>query len=394
MISVEEAKEVIVKSARPLTPVVQSVSKSLHHTLAHDVVSPTHYPPFSQSAMDGFAILYSDHPEKESIEIIGEAPAGSPFKGKVTTGTAVRIFTGAKIPEGADTVVMQEKVSIEKGKLIIQDSALAQGINVRPEGQLIKKGEIALKKGLVLNAGAVGFLTGLGITSISVYPKPKVTIVVTGSELQKPGKRLKEGQVYESNSYALIAALESISISPLRVVSVEDDEKQTTGALRTAVATSDVVLVSGGISVGEYDFVAKSLQELKVENIFYKISQKPGKPLFFGKRGACLIFALPGNPASVLNCFYEYALPAIKIMQHASEIFLEKRQLPIASSYSKKEGLGIFLKGKIADSKVEVLPGQESNNIGAFAFADCIIYLPASKGNVSSGEPVEVHLLP
>lgn len=394
MISVEEAKELIVKSSRALAPVVQSVSKSLHHVLAHDVVSPTHYPPFNQSAMDGFAIVYADYAKNNSIEIIGEAPAGSPFKGKVTAGTAVRIFTGAKIPEGADTVVMQEKVSVEKGKLIIRDNALVQGINVRPEGQLIKKGETTLKKGLVLNAGAVGFLTGLGIMSVSVYPKPKVSIIVTGSELQKPGKRLKEGQVYESNSYALIAALESIGVSPLRVVSVDDSEKQTTGALRTALATSDVVLVSGGISVGEYDFVAKSLQELKVENIFYKISQKPGKPLFFGKRGNCLIFALPGNPASVLNCFYQYALPAIKIMQHTPEIFLKKLHLPIAASFSKKEGLGIFLKGKIADGKVEVLPGQESNNIGAFAFADCIIYLPSSKGNVITGEPVEVHLLP
>ncbi len=394
MISVEEAKKAIVEAGIPLRPVQHPVSKALHYVLAEEVISPTSYPPFRQSAMDGFAIVHADLADKKSIEIIGEAPAGAPFKENVTSGTAVRIFTGAKVPEGADTVVMQEKVSVEKGRLMVEDTSLLQGANIRAEGLQIKKGEVALRKGMVLNAGAISYLIGLGIESVKVYPKPKITIVVTGSELQKPGQPLADGQVYESNSYALIAALQSIHITPLEVIAIGDEERQTTDTLRSAMVNSDIILVSGGISVGKYDFVGKCLQELNVENIFYKIYQRPGKPLFFGKLKQCLIFALPGNPASVLSCFYEYALPAIKIMQGYPEIFMKKLNLPLNADFNKKEGLAFFLKAKIVDAKVEVLAGQESNNIGTFAFADCILFLPASKGNVRAGEPVEVHLLP
>ncbi len=394
MISVEEAKKAIVEASTQLAPIQHPVSKALHFVLAEDVLSPTSYPPFRQSAMDGFAIVFTDYAEKRTIEIIGEAPAGTPFTENVLPGTAVRVFTGAKIPDGTDTVVMQEKVTVEKSQLVVNDAALLHGANVREQGLQVKKGEVALKQGMVLNAGAIGYLIGLGVEFVNVYPKPKVSIIVTGSELQKPGQPLKDGQVYESNSYSLIAALESIYITPVEVVSIGDDEKQTTDSLRAAIANSDIVLVSGGISVGKYDFVGKCLQELNVDNIFYKIYQKPGKPLFFGKQKQCLIFALPGNPASVLSCFYEYVLPSIKIMQGFTEIFLKKLNLPLSANFNKKEGLGFFLKAKIADAKAEVLAGQESNNLGAFAFADCIIYLPATKGNVKADELVEVHLLP
>ncbi|MBL0309320.1 MAG: molybdopterin molybdotransferase MoeA [Bacteroidetes bacterium] len=394
MISVEEAKKAVVEASVPLSPIQHPAAKALHFVLAEDALSPTSYPPFHQSAMDGFAFVYADYAEKKPIEIIGEAPAGIPFKEKVLTGTAVRVFTGAKIPEGTDTVVMQEKVSVENGQLIIQDAALKQGVNVRQEGLQIKKGEVALEKGIVLNAGAIGYLTSLGITSVNVYPKPRVSIIVTGSELQKQGRPLEDGQVYESNSFSLIAALASIHITPTEVITIGDEEKQTTDTLRSAIANSDIVLVSGGISVGKYDFVGKCLEELNVENIFYKIYQRPGKPLFFGKQNNCLIFALPGNPASVLSCFYEYVLPSLKIMQGFTEVFLKKLNLPLSADFNKKEGLGFFLKAKIINGKAAVLSGQESNNIGAFAFADCIIYLPASKGNVKAEELVEVHLLP
>lgn len=394
MTSVEDAKKLIVKTATRLNPVQQEITKSLNYVLAEDVSSPIHYPPFDQSAMDGFAIIHSDLLKKKEIEIIGEAPAGNPFKEKISSGQTVRIFTGGEIPVGTDTVIIQERVSITNNKIISDGTPLPEGANIRRKGSQIKMGDLALKKGTVLNPGAIGYLTGLGVEEIKVYPKPKVSIIVTGNELQKPGKQLEKGQVYESNSFSLIAALESIHIPPYEVVSIGDDEKQTTDALRSSIANSDIVLVSGGISVGKYDFVGKCLEDLKVENIFYKIYQKPGKPLFFGKQNQCLIFGLPGNPASVLSCFYEYVLPSIKIMQGFNEVFLKKLNLPISADFAKKEGLGFFLKAKIVDAQAEVLTGQESNNIGAFAFADCIIYLPAATGNVKAKELVEVHLLP
>lgn len=394
MISVADAKNLIRQSVKSLFPVQLPVAKTLHYVLAEDVFSPTSYPPFSQSAMDGFAIIYSDYIAHKAIEIIGEAPAGNPFTKKIISGTAVRVFTGSKIPEGADTVVIQEKVTIENKQLIIEDAALLHHANVRDEGFHVKIGEQVLSKGTVLKAGAIGYLIGLGVEYVSVYPKPKVSIIVTGNELQKPGVPLKDGQVYESNSYALIAALESVHISPVEVQAIGDDEKQTSDTLRTAIENSDIVLVSGGISVGKYDYVGKCLADLNVENIFYKVYQKPGKPLFFGKLNQCIVFALPGNPAAVLTCFYEYVLSSIKIMQGFNEIFLKKIQLPIAADFNKKDGLAFFLKAKIVAGKAEVLSGQESNNLGTFAFADSIIYLPATQGNVKADELVEVHLLP
>lgn len=394
MISVEEAKKLIVESTERLNPELRDIPKSLGMVLSEDIFSPINYPPFDQSAMDGFAVFYSDILEKKEIEVIGEAPAGNPFKDKISYGQSVRIFTGGKIPDGTDAVVMQENVSIERGKLFYEDSNLANGANIRKKGSQIKKGDLVLRKATILNPGAIGFLAGLGIVSIKVFPKPKVSVIVTGSELQKPGQSLINGQIYESNSFALVSALETIDIFPQSVSIIADDEQSIKNSLQSALKSSDVILLSGGISVGKYDFVGKCLHELQVKNIFYKISQKPGKPIFFGKKDNCLVFGLPGNPASALSCFYEYALPALKIMQGQSEIFLPKRNLPVLSSYNKKEGLSLFLKGKINSDNVDILSGQESNNIGSFALADCLVYLPAEKGNIKPGEIVEVHLLP
>lgn len=393
MISVEEAKNLIVKSTKQLNPIRLDSSKSLNYVLAEDIISPIYYPPFSQSAMDGFAILYSDIQERKEIEIMGEAPAGIPFKEEMTSGQTIRIFTGGMIPDGADTVIIQERVSIENGKIVSTDNLLSKGANIRKKGSQIEKGDIILKKGMTLNAGAIGYLTGMGISSIEVFPKPKVSIIVTGNELQKPGMLLKDGQIYESNSFALNAALQSIDITPKSILAIEDDEEITKRTLATAIENSDVVLVSGGISVGKYDFVGKCLQELKVENIFYKIAQKPGKPIFFGKKEDCLIFGLPGNPTATLNCFYEYVFPTLRTMQGFSDVFLKAINLPISSDFSKKR-LSLFLRGKISDGKVNLLMAQESNSISSFAFADCIIYLPAEKSEVKTRETVEVHLLP
>lgn len=392
MISVEAAKKLIVVTAKSLPPVQLEISMALNQVLAEAVFSPIDYPPFHQSAMDGFAVFHSDILEQKAIDIIGEAPAGNPFKGKISNGQSVQIFTGAKIPEGADTVIIQERVSIEKGKIVSDGSPLAKGANIREKGFQIKKGDVALHNGTVLNPGAIGFLAGLGIASVSVFPKPKVSIIVTGNELRKPGTQLKDGQIYESNSFALKTALESIGIVMYQVSNIGDDEGATKESLAFAITNSDVVLVSGGISVGKYDFVGKSLQELQVENIFYKIAQKPGKPLFFGKKNDCLVFGLPGNPASALSCFYEYVCPALRIMQGFTEVF-PKKYLPISTDYEKREGLSLFLKGKTSEGKVKVLDGQESNNIGSFALADCLIYLPADIEKVENGEMVEVHLI-
>ncbi|TAL59543.1 MAG: molybdopterin molybdenumtransferase MoeA [Bacteroidetes bacterium] len=394
MISVEEAKDLIIKNLFRLVPSEKNISECLGSVLSRDIISPISYPPFDQSAMDGFALGYSDFQKSMPLEIIGESAAGNPFAAALKPGQAIRIFTGAKIPVGSDAVVTQEKASVEKGKLIIQDKSLEQGANIRTTGSQIMKGDVILKKGQAINPGAIGLLASLGITEVNVYSSTRVTLIVTGNEFVKPGNSLNEGQVYESNSYCIKAALEAANCKSIEIVNVGDDEKQTTEKLKSAIEKSDLVLATGGISVGKYDFVGKAFQQLGVQHIFYKIAQKPGKPLFFGKLNSCLIFGLPGNPAAALTCFYEYVLTAIKIMQGRSDISLTKKMMPVSENTSKKEGLSLFLKGKIAEGKVAVLEGQESSNISSFAMADCLIYLPAQKGSISAGELVEIHLLP
>ena len=394
MISVEEAKERIIKSTSRIAPANSPTSKSLLSVLSSDVISPICYPPFNQSSMDGFAILFSDFKEQNEIEVIGEAPAGNPFTGKIRSGQAVRVFTGSQIPEGADTVVMQEKVIIEKDNLVVHDSELVCGDNVRKKGSHIKEGEVALKSGTMLTPAAIGYLAGLGTAAVNIFPVPKVTVIVTGNELQSPGNSLADGHVYESNSTMLQTALASVNIGSAAVTIIKDDENLITETIANAVVSSDMVIISGGISVGKYDYVHGALGRVGVQNIFYKVHQKPGKPLFFGKHKRCLIYALPGNPASVLTCFYEYVYPALRIMQGYSNPFMKQIHLPVSSNFNKNSELSFFLKGKIAGDAVEILQGQESNNMGSFALADCLVYLPEGKMDLTKGQSVEVHLLP
>lgn len=397
MISVENAKQAVIKNTCLLPVENISIENAYGYVLAGDIYSPLALPPFNQSAMDGYAFIFDDFKSNLQIKIIAEVAAGDFFKETLKSGQAIRIFTGAPVPAGADCIVMQEKVSIEKGCLQIHDPAIKQHANIRPEGSQIEKGALALPEGTVLTAGAIGFIAGMGIASVEVSRKPVVNVIVTGTELQKPGNFLKDGQIYESNSYSLLAALKSIGISTGSVQSVSDNEEEVTAIISNSIDSCDVLLLSGGISVGDYDFVERALKTIGVETIFYKVKQKPGKPLFFGKYKKTLIFALPGNPAAVLCCFYEYVFPALQIMRGFDLAQLKGRsqiQLPIACNYSKKIGLSFFLKGKISDNSVMPLEGQESYILSSFAIADCLIYLPEEIENVAKGELVEVHKLP
>ncbi|MCC6600107.1 MAG: molybdopterin molybdotransferase MoeA, partial [Crocinitomicaceae bacterium] len=329
-----------------------------------------------------------------SIKITGEVAAGANFTKKIKRGQAVRIFTGAMIPAGADTVVMQEKSSVLANELFIEDTQLSLGTNVRNKGEQIKKGKVALAKGSTLTAGAIGYLAALGIVKVKVVSKPKVAVITTGNELVSPGNKLNAGQIFESNSYMLRAALLSVQVDNVKLFSVPDNETKIFNCLKRAIKNFDLVLITGGISVGDYDFVGSSLEKIGVNNIFYKINQKPGKPLFFGNSGKTPVFALPGNPAAVLSCFYEYVFTALQIMRGQKNIFLPNVQLPISTDFSKKKGISLFLKGNISPNGVIPLKGQESFVLSSFAVADCLIYLPEHSENLKTGELVEVHLLP
>ncbi|MEZ5109848.1 MAG: molybdopterin molybdotransferase MoeA [Bacteroidia bacterium] len=273
MISVEKARTLILKNTRALRVLKHPVTDAQGCVLAENIKAPVHLPPFNQSAMDGYAVICTDVKNKKKIKVVGEVAAGKVFNCKMKSGEAVRIFTGAPVPEGADAVIMQEKVTFQNGYLIAGEIPL-KFKNIRKKGSQIKQGKTAMYKGTVLTPGSVGYLTAMGIASVNIFPAPRITVIVTGSELKKPGTKLKVGQIYESNSYALQAALHSIGIDNAEIISIPDDEKTTQQTLKRALKHSDMILLTGGISVGDYDYVGKALQQQRVTNIFYKIKTK------------------------------------------------------------------------------------------------------------------------
>ena len=252
---------------------------------------------------------------------------------------------------------------------------------------------IELRKGTVINPGTAGYLYTLGISEVLVHRKPRVTIIATGNELVEPGYKLQPGQIYESNSHTVAAALEVIGISA-KVLRVKDDYESTKNTFAEALDQSDLVLSIGGISVGDYDFVEQAFEALSVEKEFYKIRQKPGKPLFFGCRNEKVVFGLPGNPASALTCFYMYVIPAIRHMQAYPEVRLEQRQVRIQSDIKKSAKLANYLKGKTRGNEVSVLGAQSSAMLSSFAEANCFIYLEEGREEWNKGDEVTVFMLP
>lgn len=390
MITVEEAKDKLLKGIRITLKELIDIDKAVGRVLSEDIYSQIYLPSFNQSAMDGYALRLHN---KYKYELIGEIKAGDNNKIRIKRGQAVRIFTGAAVPADADCVVIQEIVKEENNCIIIDDCVLKKNDNIRLIGSHIQKGEIALKKGTVLNPAAIGFLASLGIKHIKVYKNPVVSIIATGNELQKGGKPLTSGKIYESNSFALTAALEEIKIYPKFIAQLRDNRKNLHLTIQKLLRISDILILSGGISVGKYDLVKETLYKLGVQELFYKVAQKPGKPLFAGKKGSKLIFALPGNPAATLICYYEYVYPAIRKMQGFSEYFLPKKYVKTAEAIRKKTDRAYFLKGKVTYNGVLPLEGQESYIMKSFAEANALIYLPLEKGDVKKGEDVEVHLL-
>jgi molybdopterin molybdotransferase len=395
MVTVAEAKAKIIANSSLLEVVQINVEDAVGYTLAKDVLAGMSLPPFRQSSMDGYAVRHTDiTSNKVTLPVVAEARAGENVPQSLAAGTAIRIFTGAPVPEGASAVIMQEHTVAGGGQVVIQEFPVAANKNIRQVGQQIGEGDVALVAGTQLSPGSVGFLLGMNVQEVSVYRKPRVGILVTGDELVQPGNKLLPGQVYESNSAMLIAALRKEGIVDITLCFAGDEAEATSTALQTLSENNDVILASGGISVGDYDFVGKALEQVGVQTVFYKVKQKPGKPLLFGRRNDTLFFALPGNPASSLVCFYEYVYPALRRISGHSDCFLRKLRLPSTRAYRFDGERDEFLKATAGETDVTPLHGQESFALRSFACANALIYLPSDQQVVEQGDLVEVHLLP
>lgn len=386
MIQVDQALSIIAENSCKMPIKKIKVTQSLGFILAEAIYSPMDMPPFRQSAMDGFAFT---HGELQQFNVVSTSQAGDFSNKKINRDQAVRIFTGAYVPDNLDTVVMQEHTTVEHTTVEITKMPI-RFANIRNKGEQIKKNELVIESNTMLTPAAIGFLACLGITEITVYAKPKVAIVVTGNELVKVGKKRSEGKIYESNSIMLKAALQGIGIKKTETFRVKDNLKATKRVLQRCLSAFDVVLVSGGISVGDYDFVKEALLSNGVEELFYKINQKPGKPLFFGKKDKTIVFALPGNPASTLTSFYIYVHPALKINMGFETIHLPKIKRKINTQFENTSGKTLFLKGLYDDEKVTVLESQSSAMLNTFAIANALICLPYDVVNIEKDQEVLV----
>jgi len=391
MISVEQAIKIVEKNITATQDFKTiRLENAIGYFLFKDIISSINIPPFHQSAMDGYAISLHN---QTNYKVIDEVKAGDNHIPILKKGEAIRIFTGAPVPETATAVVMQEKVEVENKTITIQ-SPISKNQNIRPLGEQIKEGEVALKKGTKLNPAAIGFLASLGISEIPVYKKPSIAIVVTGNELAQAGETLVYGQIYESNAIMLSTALHNLGYDQATIHKVNDDYQNTLTLLNKLINTNDVVLISGGISVGDYDFVGKALQELKVEELFYKVKQKPGKPLFFGKKGTKLIFALPGNPAAALSCFYIYVQMALQKFSGNTNFSQTKIKAISKSNYTKKGDRAQFLKANYQNGNVEILEGQNSSMLHTFALANAFVFVAETTFEIKINDTVEMILLP
>jgi molybdopterin molybdotransferase len=391
--SVQQARDFIQQFLDPVTETeILPIRESLNHILAEDVVSPSNVPNYNNSAMDGFAFKYSEG--IKMIKIIGTAFAGKPFNGEIKASECVRIMTGAVIPNGADTVVMQEK-TVNKGEYINLLEAPKAGSNIRLAGEDLKKGQHVLVKGHKINAADLGLLASLGIAEVATYRQLKVAFFSTGDELVSVGSPLKEGQIYDSNRYTIYGMLHQLNIEVVDLGAIPDNPSLLEDTLLKAAHENDVVITSGGVSVGEADYM-KMLLAKHGQVMFWKINMKPGRPLAYGKIGHAHYFGLPGNPVSTMVTFYQFVKQALLTLMGCKIKPTPILKVECANVIKKAKGRTEFQRGYLYEDdgtwKVKALINQGSGILSSMSEANCFIVLPEESDGSEAGALVDVQL--
>ena len=399
---VAKARELIASILTPIGAVERvHVRNALGRVLAADIVSPIAVPGHDNSAMDGYAVRFADlKSEGETLlKRVGESFAGKPWLGTIAVGECVRIFTGGVMPQGADTVVMQERASEDaKGVHITQGAVRKAGENRRFAGEDLKSGQVVFRAGQRIRPAEQGMIASLGIGEVPVYRKLRVAFFSTGDELKSVGTPLAVGEIYDSNRYTLHGMLTRLGCEVIDMGVVEDAPEKLEHAFVTAADSADVVITSGGVSVGEADYVKKLLDKLG-EVVFWKIAMKPGRPLAYGKVGNAHFFGLPGNPVSVMVTFYEFVRDALLILQGQREAApLPMFKVALSAPIRKVPGRTEFQRGILsADGNggwtVRTTGDQGSGILSSMSQANCFIVLESTIGNVAVGELVDVQLL-
>ncbi len=395
-LSVPEALRRIDSEVEPLSGYERlALRDALGRILAEDAVSPIDVPAHTNSAMDGYALRAADLPDRDdrTFRMVGAAFAGAPYGGSIREGECARIMTGAVIPDGADTVVMQEHVEAQ-GDDIRVGPGNKRGQNVRAAGEDIPQGGTVVAKGKRIGPAELGLLASLGFAEVHVFRRPRVAFFSTGDELRSLGETLGPGDIYDSNRYTLFGMLTRVGADVIDMGVVRDRRGDLQAAFRQASEVADAVITSGGVSVGEADFVKDTLNSLGEVN-FWKIAMKPGRPLAFGRLGDALFFGLPGNPVSVMVTFYEFVQPALRRLMGNADSEAVTMRVPSASRLRKRPGRveyqrGILFRNADGHFEVRVTGAQGSGILSSVSVANCFIVLPQDSDGVEPGALVEV----
>ena len=399
---VDRARALIREFLSPVTTIERvHIRAALDRVLAADVESPLDVPGHDNSAMDGWAVRFADlDPASETnLRRVGESFAGKPFLGELAAGETVRIFTGAVMPRGADTVVMQERArQTSEGVAIVPGAVTKTGQNRRFAGEDLKRGAVVFRKGQPVRPAELGMLASLGVGEVSVYRRLRVAFFSTGDELRGLGEPLSAGEIYDSNRYTLYGMLTRLGCEIVDMGVVPDVPDRLEQAFSSAAEAADVVITSGGVSVGEADFVKTLLDKLG-EVLFWKIAMKPGRPLAYGRIGKAHFFGLPGNPVSVMVTFYEFVRDALLVLAGRSDVapvptFKATLAVPIRKLPGRTEFQRAVLTPEGAGAwQVRTTGDQGSGILSSMSRANCFIVLPAETGNVDAGAQVDVQLL-
>jgi molybdopterin molybdotransferase len=389
LLTLEQAQARVLEHARPLPSEQVQIAEARGRVTAEEVRARVDLPPFASSAMDGYAVRAADLPG--TLRVAGESAAGRPYEESLESGSAVAISTGAVVPEGADAVVPVERVVRHDNEVEITDGS-EPGAHVRPRGGDIAAGEVVVPAGVLLTPARLAAVAASGVAELACRRRPRVAVLATGSELVLPGDDLGSGQIYETNTLMLSAALTGAGAKVVSEPPAADEKSALREALERGLA-ADVLVTSGGVSVGEHDLVRAVEGELGVEEVFWRVSIKPGKPVSFGVRGDTLVFGLPGNPVSALvgcELFVKPALRALLALEHPLPRYEPGR---LAAALRRSEERDEFVRARTRvdgdDLVLEPVLGQESHMIVRTGSADALVHVPRGNGELSAGSPVQ-----
>ena len=389
LLSIAEAQQLVLERTEPLPAENVPLEGAARRVLAEPARAEIDLPPFPSSAMDGYAVRADETPGRLRIE--ARIAAGNPASSALESGQAMGIATGGVVPDGADAVIPIEYV-VEHGNEIEIDSAVERGDNVRPRGGDIRAGEVVVEAGSVLTPARLGALAAAGIQQVRCARRPRAAVLPTGTELRRPGEPLAAGEIYEANGLILSAQLEAAGAAVELMPAVGDDETAHRGALERAL-DADVVVTSGGVSVGPHDLVRRVEAELGVEEVFWRVSVKPGKPIAFGVRERTLVFGLPGNPVSALVGFVLFVEPAIRALQGVPDPLPRFERGRLVAARRRNPERDELVRARLRRSQdgplLEPLTGQESHMIARSAAADALVFVPRGEGELGDGASVD-----